>query len=312
MAKSEILKQLAKGEITIDKALTRLMLLANDLDDDELSTWADNELSGYEKDAELPEYRMLHSRNLTYTGINGSYQVTNHPLPLHYLGEYAEQIKAASIREPIANIIEKAKSKSQMGLDLTSLAGTVYENTDDGYQGIQCMKITRVFDHSEFASIVQKVNQKLLKVFMKLDKEYGNLDELDINMTGITKTQIDKTAAEIKQIIYADRVTINNANLENANIINSNIQQGTAGSTQVNESTFNNIESIVAEIRKAIGTYGLDKAKQAVLLKLAEKAETADMQKKLCKVKKALLAIGGILKDFAVGVAASVIANKIV
>lgn len=69
MAKSKILKELANNEITIDVALSRLLIISRDIDNSELLLWANNELTGYKRKEELPEYRKVRSNLFTYSGI---------------------------------------------------------------------------------------------------------------------------------------------------------------------------------------------------------------------------------------------------
>lgn len=44
MAKSKIIKDLANNQISIEVALQRLMIIASDLDNEELLAWAEAEL----------------------------------------------------------------------------------------------------------------------------------------------------------------------------------------------------------------------------------------------------------------------------
>ena len=83
MAKSAIIKALANNEISIEVALNRLLIIASDLNNDELSEWAASELHGYSKCSELPSYRKKKSMQFTYSGINGGFQVTNIPFTFY-------------------------------------------------------------------------------------------------------------------------------------------------------------------------------------------------------------------------------------
>ena len=47
MAKSTIIKELANNQISMEVALQRLMIIASDLENEELSAWAEAELSVY-------------------------------------------------------------------------------------------------------------------------------------------------------------------------------------------------------------------------------------------------------------------------
>ena len=79
MAKSTIIKELANNQISMEVALQRLMIIASDLENEELSAWAEAELHGYSQSDTLPEYRNIRSIHFLYSGINGSFKVTNCP-----------------------------------------------------------------------------------------------------------------------------------------------------------------------------------------------------------------------------------------
>jgi len=234
MAKSKILKELANGEIQIDIALRRLMLLANDIGDNELCAWADKELMGYDSTDELPEYRIIWCDRFYYSGIKGNsfnhLKMNDLPLPLDSIfDDDAEVEKYCNVRviEPITNIIEKANMPpdTKLNLDFTHLQRKVYNKTH-----IQCVQIELRLHTAHMAGIVAKITQKLIKIFMKLDKEYGNFDDLDIDITNIPQEKIEKTKAEVQQIY---NITINhqtdltNAKIKGHKIKDSNIGSGT-------------------------------------------------------------------------------------
>ena len=54
MAKSKILKELVNEEISLNIALKRLIVLAADINDNDLKEWAEKEINGYNADDEVP------------------------------------------------------------------------------------------------------------------------------------------------------------------------------------------------------------------------------------------------------------------
>jgi len=122
MAKSKILKELVNNEVTIEVALSRLMLIASDIDNTELRDWATKELNGYGVDDTCPSYRVIASANITYTGISGGFQLTNQPLPLIALPSDIRESMLSSmpVRDSIAKIAHIFESKRDgLHLDLT-------------------------------------------------------------------------------------------------------------------------------------------------------------------------------------------------
>ena len=82
MPKSQIIKDVVEDVVPLSKSLYRLYVLALDVKNSKLADWALCELKGYKKSDELPAYRKTKSVSLTYSGLNGHFQVKNIHLPL--------------------------------------------------------------------------------------------------------------------------------------------------------------------------------------------------------------------------------------
>ena len=218
MAKSKILKELANNEVPLDVALKRLLIICDDLDYKELFSWAEKELNGYFGEESVPEYRNIGMGQILYSGLKGSMvshlKLTNQPFLIQWMpSKFMDYVCNNYERSTIANIVERAKTTSTYSVDLTSLAGFIQV-------GIAFTSITQKFDSSSYAEIVNKLSNILLKIFMKLDKEYGNLDELDIDVSGKEKAQIISfekqlivEIGEINFISIGDGNTIKNSNI---------------------------------------------------------------------------------------------------
>lgn len=199
MAKSKIIKQLANNEVTVSTALNRLLIIASDIENDELYSWVDHELNGYEVGEDLPEYRKIKAPYIKYSGINGSFQVTNQPLPIYWFSESTrDRIKSVKIFDSIDNIciIASQPSEQERIRDLTYLAEEIEDNI-----GIQCIKIAQIIPIDAYRDILNKIKTKLLKILIALDKAYGCLDELDINVSSKTEVEIEAINKKVITII---------------------------------------------------------------------------------------------------------------
>ena len=147
MAKSKIIKELANKEVSLEVAFNRLLIIASDLNNDDLINWATNELNGYSKDSKIPKYREGKMGHIVYSGINGRMQVNNQPLPLSIFDkELLDYIKVNYFDQDIATIEQFAfGDNGNIGLDLTDLAGIVHKKTS-----ILCLKITMQFPKEIF------------------------------------------------------------------------------------------------------------------------------------------------------------------
>jgi len=210
VAKSKIIKELANNEISLEVALNRLLIIASDIGNDELAQWSERELNGYMKNDTVPDYRVAKNTQITYSGINGRYQVKEAPLSLQVLFKDKPDMFNVKLVEGI-KIIEGLAiedKNERYGLDLTYLTGLVEKTF-----GIQCLSITQTIPKNTLENVVNTVKTTLLKILIKLDKSYGNLDDLDIDMSSKTSEEIQQINTVINQYIYADNsITIGDKN----------------------------------------------------------------------------------------------------
>ena len=195
MAKSKIIKALANNEISMEIALNRLLIIASDLDNDSLADWAAAELHGYSKGMELPEYRKKKSMHFTYSGINGGFQVTNIPFTyLEIIATHDENAFDVPIMDSVSTLqgfIDNSDKQSYCR-DYTYLNGYVYEHT-----GIQCTSILQRVPLNFLQNILSEIKTRLLRILIKLDKEYGCLDDLDVD----TSTKSPEEIAAINKVV---------------------------------------------------------------------------------------------------------------
>ena len=82
----------------------------------------------------------------------------------------------------------------------------------------------RVVIGSQFVqNIFSVIENKLLDIFMILEKEFGNLDSLDIDVSGKSEEELHKISEKMVVVIYNDnRVTVGNGNkIKDSNIASS-------------------------------------------------------------------------------------------
>lgn len=200
MAKSKVIKELASNEISLEVALNRLLVIASDIENDELAQWVENELNGYSDGAELPAYRVIDNTRFVYSGINGQFKVENAPLPLLEILEVDKGEYPFNILDGVNSLNALISGKYEYGRDLTAMAGIVREKT-----GIFCTSIRQLVPKNVIENIVSAIKSRLLKVLIKLDKEYGCLDELDIDITEKDPEEVRKINAIIINYIFEDR-----------------------------------------------------------------------------------------------------------
>lgn len=202
MAKSKIIKELANNQISMEVALQRLMIIASDLGNEELLGWAETELRGYSQNDALPEYRNIHSIHFVYSGINGSYKVTNCPFTFtSVLEEELSDIYNVPIMDSVSslqNFIDNPETHSYRR-DFSMLNGYVLQRT-----GIQCTSIYQTVPLNFLQKIMSQIKTILMNVFLKLDKEYGCLDDLDVDTTTKTPDEVEAINKVVNNYIFID------------------------------------------------------------------------------------------------------------
>ena len=182
MAKSKILKELASNQTSLDVVLSRLIIIASDIEDIKLQEWALNELNGYSKNENVPEYRQLQGE-LIYSGINGHLMVNKLHLDIGFLDKDFQEIvlQPFSVSNGISLLLSGLENGEIFSKDMTFLSSQVYKNSKTITGAIQATNIALVFNKAHIQNIISNVRTKLLQIFLELDKNYGNLDELDVS-----------------------------------------------------------------------------------------------------------------------------------
>ena len=200
MSKSKIIMELADCSISAEKALKRLYVIASDLEDNDLLSWIEKELNGYSRDEQVPDYRDLGPGLLKYSGIAGtmmSYvKYNNNSMPFQSIPElFQDDILHFYCRETIATIEQEAQSTTSFTNDLSFIIPYLETN------GV-ITSLYREYDANSYSEIKNKLLSMLLKIFVKLDKAFGNLDNLDIG--NINEERAGEVKQYINQVVFVD------------------------------------------------------------------------------------------------------------
>ena len=87
-------------------------------------------------------------------------------------------IEYHELRDPLSSLEKYVKEfKDGFSLDLTMLAPEVFKNSG---RRLQCISIYHKFNVPQIEKVLQTLSSKIMDIFIKLDKEFGCLDNLDI------------------------------------------------------------------------------------------------------------------------------------
>lgn len=210
MAKSMIIKDIANGTIDTTTALKRAKILFAALDDAELLNWVNYEISGYPSDANLPDYRIERG------ALKGTY----------FKGSIASHIKWNDVSVPLgkmpADVIDEFLSIPFY--DGVSALKQLVENSDNGQLArpipADLFPFIAKYNNDPYMNIVTArvvvsthcvtnmfsvIENRLLDALLLLEKEFGILDDLDIDTTVKSPEEIQTIARQIYVIVYNDQ-----------------------------------------------------------------------------------------------------------
>lgn len=215
MAKSKIIKDLANGIVDTQTALKRTKVLLQELNSEDILNWVNYEIAGYPND-EVPEYRVIPGQlyGSYFKGSMVSHMKYNYvPLPL---GKMKEEDRKIFNSVKITEGIEAIRSMTQENQELSAvipadLYPVIALANEDPYMIITSAYVK--ISMPQILSIFPKVESKLLDILSCLEKQFGNLDDLDIDVESKSDDELKQICQKLHIIIYNDnRVTVGNNN----------------------------------------------------------------------------------------------------
>jgi hypothetical protein len=220
MAKSQIIKDLANSTIDVGTALKRAKVLFSELGNEELLKWVNCEISGYPDNASLPDYRVLRG-TLIGSYMKGSManhlKWTNVSIPL---GKMPEETKDALLSvylfegvDALEHLIQfNENPENRLGKQIPADCFPLFNKyNNDPFMIITSARV-EVSTHN-LSNVISIIENRLLDSLLLLEKEFGNLDELDIDTSGKSTLEIEEIANKITVLVYNDnRVTIGDGN----------------------------------------------------------------------------------------------------
>ena len=232
MAKSKIIKDLANGTVNTVTALKRAKVLLSEFENEEVQKWINYEIGGYPADYDLPDYRKAKGSlfGSYFKGSMASHMTwTNVSIPL---GEMPEDTKDALLKtefregvEALRRLVESASAKEvQIGKVVPAdLFPAIAHYNNDPYMIITSARV--IVGEQCLTNIFSEIENRLLDILILLEKEFGNLDELDLDVASKTQEELQRIADNVYFIVYHDdSIKIGDSNKINKSTIASSIE----------------------------------------------------------------------------------------
>ena len=232
MARSTIIKDLANSTVDTVTALKRAKVLFAELGNTDLLNWVSYEIAGYPDEATLPDYRKVrgHLLGSYFKGSMVSHMKwTNVSIPLGKMpSDVQDALLDVSFREGVEALRKMAEScdeGSQLGKIIDAdFFPTIATYNNDPYMIITSARV--IIGNQTIQAVFSAVEDRLLDALIVLEKEFGNLDELDIDVSSKSSDALDEIIDKLLVIIYNDHsVTIGDGNRIKGSNIASSLQQ---------------------------------------------------------------------------------------
>lgn len=213
MAKSQIIKELASGKVTIDIALKQLKVLLSEFHKPELLKWVNAELQGYNDKEQLPDYRIIVG-NLLGNFLNYRTKCTSVGIPLRSdaLEALVEMCTKVNVYDSISALQILLDKDQEFGLQINS-SFLPYIQQYSAISMTALLSASVEISQTQVKNIFSCVENKVLDVMLLLEEEFGNLDDLDVDLLSKPKEKIREIEDKIFVIIYEDNsITIGDNN----------------------------------------------------------------------------------------------------
>jgi len=215
MGRSQLLKDAVSGKENIESILLRLKVilseLLSELDNENIINWVNGELQGYKDKENIPSYRILQG-NITGTYfVNTTVKYTDAPVPLEILisKESIAEIRTEKITDGITAIQNILQGENKGNLAFVVPTAYCHAISKDDLQ-IAGMRVN--ISSNQLDGIISCVKSKLVEVIMELEKEFKNLDELDIRNQIEKIESVNQVIYNIENIIYDESIKVGDKN----------------------------------------------------------------------------------------------------
>lgn len=225
---------------SLNSALLKTKVLASRIQNTELLSWTNAELTGYNSIEELPEYRRKLPNLLIGDYINGNMHYRHSQIPTSGLDEdwenslrYSDFTNSVTELENMFSNKEKGSTfNSPIRAEIVALIENNWVKMGNPYLSV--LNVNRVISKSTIDGILSNVRNKLLDFMLKVDEEFGNITEIQ---------ELKKKNNEISRIV--NNTIINNNG--DGNVLNTGDKNSIENKPKIKK---NNVDDLSRELEK--------------------------------------------------------------
>ncbi|MFC4686581.1 hypothetical protein ACFO4P_06500 [Epilithonimonas pallida] len=217
---NQIVNELVDDSLSLNSALLKTKVLASRIGNKELLSWTNSELSGYNSESTLPNYRKNVWNALKGTILNGNWKYPDHEIPTMGLDEdFEKSLRTSNFYESIQSLENLVKEKGTLGTPVRAEIMQMIENNwiNMGNPYLSIISCNKIIPKANIVSIIACVRSKLLDFLLTIENEFG--DDIEIKDLKRKNTEITNI---MHQTIINSNGTGNSINTGNDNSLSNN------------------------------------------------------------------------------------------
>ena len=190
--------------MSVEIALKQLKVLLAEFDKPEMLKWVNAELQGYDDTDVLPEYRVIVG-NLVGNFLNYYTKCTHISIPLKSDApkELVEMCSQVRLYDSLSALRALTETDREFGRQINASL-LPYVQQFSAISMTALLNATMEFSQTQVKNVFSRVENAVLDVLLLLEKEFGNLDDLDIDLTSKSNDEIQNIASNIMILLYND------------------------------------------------------------------------------------------------------------
>ena len=190
--------------MSVEIALKQLKVLLAEFDKPEMLKWVNAELQGYDDTDVLPEYRVVVG-NLVGNFLNYYTKCTHISIPLKSDApkELVEMCSQVRLYDSLSALRALTETDREFGRQINASL-LPYVQQFSAISMTALLNATVEFSQTQVKNVFSRVENAVLDVLLLLEKEFGNLDDLDIDLTSKSNYEIQNIASNIMILLYND------------------------------------------------------------------------------------------------------------
>ncbi|PRA97787.1 hypothetical protein CQ046_20130 [Chryseobacterium sp. MYb7] len=178
---SQIVNELIDDKSSLNGALLKTKVLASRIGNQELLKWTNAELSGYNSEEDLPEYRKNIWNALKGNVLNGNMKYTNYEIPTINLDkEFESSLRCSSFQDSVSALESLLQFDGNLSIPVRpEIVHIIEQNWQAmGNPYLSIISCNKLLSRSSIVDIISNVRSKLLDFMLAIETEFGESVEI--------------------------------------------------------------------------------------------------------------------------------------